>query len=44
VKNDTSPEIVSYAARAGLEVGADAVRSSTLGRLRPFSWAVKAAD
>jgi class I fructose-bisphosphate aldolase len=43
VKNDTSPEIVSYAARAGLEVGADAVKIKYSGSPETFSWAVKAA-
>ncbi len=43
VKNDTSPEIVSYAARAGLEVGADAVKIKYSGDPNSFRWAVKAA-
>src|SRR6266581_2972538 len=43
VKNDTSQEIVSYAARAGLEVGADAVKIKYSGSPETFSWAVKAA-
>ncbi len=43
VKNDTSPEIVSYAARAGLEVGADAVKIKYTGDPNSFKWAVKAA-
>ncbi len=43
VKNDTSPEIVSYAARAGLEIGADAVKIKYSGTPETFSWAVKAA-
>ncbi len=43
VKNDTSPEIVSYAARAGLEVGADAVKIKYTGDTNSFRWAVKAA-
>src|SRR5207253_8041676 len=43
VKNDTSPEIVSYAARAGLEVGADAVKIKYTGDPTSFGWAVKAA-
>jgi fructose-bisphosphate aldolase, class I len=43
VKNDTSPEIVSYAARAGLEIGADAVKIKYSGSAETFRWAVKAA-
>src|SRR5207302_8956160 len=43
VKNDTSPEIVSYAARAGLEIGADAVKIKYSGDQTSFKWAVKAA-
>ncbi len=43
VKNDTAPEIVAYAARAGLEIGADAVKIKYTGSPDTFSWAVKAA-
>jgi fructose-bisphosphate aldolase, class I len=43
VQNDTSKEIVSYAARAGLEIGADAVKIKYTGDPVTFSWAVKAA-
>lgn len=43
VKNDTAPEIVAYAARAGLEIGADAVKIKYSGDPQSFSWAVKAA-
>jgi len=43
VQNDTSKEIVSYAARAGLEIGADAVKIKYTGDPVSFSWAVKAA-
>lgn len=43
VKDDTAPEIVSYAARAGLEVGADAVKIKYSGTPETFRWAVKAA-
>ncbi len=43
VKNDTSPEIVAYAARAGLEMGADAVKVKYTGDTDSFRWAVKAA-
>ncbi|HEY4822743.1 MAG TPA: aldolase, partial [Candidatus Bathyarchaeia archaeon] len=43
VKNDTAPEIVAYAARAGLEIGADAVKIKYTGAPDTFQWAVKAA-
>ena len=43
VKNDTAPEIVAYAARAGLEMGADAVKIKYTGASESFRWAVKAA-
>ncbi len=43
VQNDTSKEIVAYAARAGLEVGADAVKIKYTGSPETFSWAVKSA-
>jgi class I fructose-bisphosphate aldolase len=43
VKNDTSKEIVAYAARAGLELGADAVKIKYTGDSTSFSWAVKSA-
>ena len=43
VQNDTSKEIVAYAARAGLELGADAVKIKYTGDPQTFSWAVKAA-
>jgi fructose-bisphosphate aldolase, class I len=43
VQNDTSREIVSYAARAGLELGADAVKIKYTGDFVSFAWAVKAA-
>jgi fructose-bisphosphate aldolase, class I len=43
VQNDISKEIVSYAARAGLELGADAVKIKYTGDPDSFSWAVKAA-
>ena len=41
VKNDTAPEIVAYAARVGLEVGADAVKIKYSGDVESFKWAVK---
>jgi len=43
VQNDTSKEVVAYAARAGLELGADAVKIKYTGDPASFSWAVKAA-
>ncbi|MDG6909611.1 MAG: aldolase [Nitrososphaerota archaeon] len=43
VQNDTSKEIVAYAARAGLELGADAVKIKYTGDPGSFSWAVKSA-
>jgi class I fructose-bisphosphate aldolase len=43
VQNDTSKEVVAYAARAGLELGADAVKIKYTGDPESFSWAVKAA-
>ena len=43
VKDDTSKEIVAYAARAGLEAGADAVKIKYTGDRESFSWAVKSA-
>lgn len=43
VQNDTSKEIVAYAARAGLELGADAVKIKYSGDSQSFSWAVRSA-
>jgi fructose-bisphosphate aldolase, class I len=43
VVNDTAKEIVSYAARAALELGADAAKIKYTGDSQSFSWAVKAA-
>jgi class I fructose-bisphosphate aldolase len=43
IKNDTAPEIVAYAARVGLEVGADAVKIKYTGDPDSFKWAVKSA-
>ena len=43
VQNDTSREVVAYAARTGLELGADAVKIKYTGDPASFSWAVKAA-
>ena len=43
IQNDIAPEIVAYAARAGLEVGADAVKIKYTGDVETFRWAVKCA-
>ncbi|WXG47311.1 MAG: aldolase [Candidatus Atabeyarchaeum deiterrae] len=43
IKVDTAPEIIAYAARAGLEVGADAVKIKFTGDVESFRWAVKCA-
>jgi class I fructose-bisphosphate aldolase len=43
VPNDTAPEIIAYAARAGLEVGADAVKIKYTGDSESFRWAVRSA-
>jgi class I fructose-bisphosphate aldolase len=43
IKNETAPEIVAYAARVGLEVGADAVKINYTGDTESFRWAVKSA-
>jgi class I fructose-bisphosphate aldolase len=42
IANDTSKEVVSYAARAALELGADAAKIKFTGDSQTFSWAVKA--
>jgi class I fructose-bisphosphate aldolase len=43
VKDDTTKEVVAYAARIGHELGADAVKIKYSGDPASFSWAVKAA-
>ncbi len=43
IKSDTSPEIVAYAARLGLEIGADAAKIKYSGDPESFRWAVKSA-
>ena len=43
VKDDDSPEITAYAARVGLELGADMVKIKYCGSQECFSQAVKAA-
>ena len=43
VKNDTSKEMISYAARVGLELGADIVKIKYGGNPGDLKWAVKSA-
>lgn len=43
ITNDTAPQIIAYAARAGLEVGADAVKIKYTGDSNTFRWAVRSA-
>ena len=43
VTNETAPEIVAYAARIALEVGADAMKIKYTGDPKTFAWAVKVA-
>jgi len=43
IQNDIAPEIIAYAARAGLEAGADAVKIKYTGNVETFKWAVKCA-
>lgn len=43
VTNDTSKEIVAYAARTALELGADAAKIKYTGDVPSFAWAVKSA-
>ncbi len=43
VKNDTSREVIAYATRLGLELGADAVKVKYTGDKEGFRWVVKAA-
>jgi len=43
IKDDGAKEIVAYAARTGLELGADAVKIKYTGDSASFSWAVKSA-
>jgi class I fructose-bisphosphate aldolase len=43
IKNDSAPEIIAYAARVGLEAGADAVKIKYPGTVDAFKWAVKCA-
>jgi class I fructose-bisphosphate aldolase len=43
VKVDTAKEIVAYAARAGLEIGVDAVKIKYTGDVESFNWAIRCA-
>jgi len=43
VKNDVSRENVAYAARTGLEIGADIVKIKYGGNVNDLKWAVKSA-
>jgi fructose-bisphosphate aldolase, class I len=43
IKNDTSREMLAYAARVGLEIGADMVKIKYGGKVKDLAWAVKAA-
>ncbi len=43
VKNDTSKEMMGYAARVGLELGADIVKLKYGGNQKDLEWAVKSA-
>lgn len=43
VRNDVSREMMAYAARVGLEIGADVVKMKYGGKVADLKWAVKAA-
>lgn len=43
VKNDVSREMMAYAARTGLELGADIVKMKWNGKVKDLQWAVKSA-
>jgi fructose-bisphosphate aldolase, class I len=43
VKNDVSREMLAYAARVGLEIGADMVKIKYGGKQKDLAWAVKSA-
>ncbi|MDG6926731.1 MAG: aldolase [Nitrososphaerota archaeon] len=43
VQSDTTKEIVAYAARTALELGADAAKVKYTGDPQSFSWAIRAA-
>ncbi len=43
IKNRTEKELAAYAARTGLEIGADIVKINYNGRIEDLKWAVKSA-
>ncbi len=43
IKNDVSREMMAYAARTGLELGADIVKMKWGGKVKDLQWAVKSA-
>ena len=43
VKSDITKEVVAWAARTGLELGADAVKVKYTGEIKSFNWAVRSA-
>ncbi len=43
IRNDTSMKILAYAARVGLELGADIVKLKYGGNVNDFKWVVKSA-
>ncbi|MFH1392645.1 MAG: aldolase [bacterium] len=43
IKNSASPEIIAYAARVGLELGADCVKINYPGSVKDLAWAVQSA-
>jgi len=43
VSNENDPQIIAYAARVGLELGADIVKIRYTGEIETFKWAVEAA-
>jgi len=43
IKNDTSKEVMSYAARVGLELGADIIKLKYGSNSQDLQWAVKSA-
>jgi len=43
VPDDTDPQVLAYAARLGLELGADAIKIKYTGDPESFSWVVQAA-
>lgn len=43
VKNKSKAELLAYAARAGLEIGADIIKTHYDGKLKDLKWAVESA-